>query len=92
MRFRTLAAVLLIVVVVPFAWQAIAARQGTNVSLVIANGIVITVDGTRRILNPGSIAINGSEIVGVGTPERDRRAVQGARDHRRHGQGRDARA
>ncbi len=70
MRFRTLAAGLLIVFVVPFAWQAVAGRQGTSVSLIIANGIVITVDGTRRILNPGSVAINGSEIVGIGAPER----------------------
>ncbi|MDO8679482.1 MAG: amidohydrolase [Acidobacteriota bacterium] len=67
MRFRTLAAVL-VVLVVPFAWQALASRQATNVSLVIANGIVVTVDGDRRILNPGSVAINGSEILAVGTP------------------------
>ena len=44
------------------------ALQPTAVSLIIANGIVITVDGTRRILSPGSIAINGTEIVAVDTP------------------------
>ena len=70
MRFRTLAAGLLIVFVMPSAWQAVAGRQGTSVSLVIANGIVITVDGDRRILNPGSVAINGSDIVGIDAPER----------------------
>jgi 5-methylthioadenosine/S-adenosylhomocysteine deaminase len=70
MRFHTLPAGLLIVLVVPFAWQAVAGRQGTSVSLIIANGIVVTVDGKRSILNPGSVAINGSEIVGIGTPER----------------------
>ena len=70
MRFRTLAAGLLIVLVVPFAWQAVAGRQGTTVSLIIANGIVITVDGTRRIVNPGSVAINGSAIVAIDTPQR----------------------
>ena len=67
MRFRTLAAVLF-VLVVPSAWRALASRQATSVSLVIANGIVITVDGDRRILNPGSVAINGAEILAVGTP------------------------
>ena len=68
MRFRTLAAALT-VLAAPFAWQAVAGRQGANVSLVIANGIVITVDGSRRILNPGSVAINGSDIIGIDTPE-----------------------
>ena len=44
------------------------AQQPTAVSLIINNGIVITVDGTRRVLNPGSIAINGTDIVAVDTP------------------------
>jgi 5-methylthioadenosine/S-adenosylhomocysteine deaminase len=69
MRFRALAIVLLIVMAEPSAREAISARQGANVSLIIANGIVITVDGNRRIVNPGSIAINGSEIVAIGTPQ-----------------------
>jgi 5-methylthioadenosine/S-adenosylhomocysteine deaminase len=69
MRFRALAAVLLFVLAEPSAREAIAARQGGNVSLIIANAIVITVDANRRIVNPGSIAINGSEIVGIGTPQ-----------------------
>ena len=50
------------------AWVPVTARQATNVSLIVANGIVITVDGTRRILNPGSVAINGTQIVAVDTP------------------------
>ena len=47
---------------------SVAAQQPAAVSLIITNGIVITVDGTRRILNPGSVAINGTEIVAVDTP------------------------
>jgi 5-methylthioadenosine/S-adenosylhomocysteine deaminase len=46
----------------------LAAQQPAAVSLIINNGIVITVDGGRRILNPGAVAINGSEIVAVDTP------------------------
>jgi 5-methylthioadenosine/S-adenosylhomocysteine deaminase len=52
----------------PAAWQAAATRQASAVSLVIDNGIVITVDGNRRILNPGSIAIAGNSIVAIDTP------------------------
>src|SRR5689334_21416615 len=47
---------------------SLSARQPAAVSLVINNGIVITVDGTRRVLNPGAVAINGTEIVAVDTP------------------------
>ena len=52
----------------PLAWSAVAARQASTVSLIVANGIVITVDGTRRVMSPGSVAINGTEIVAVDTP------------------------
>lgn len=46
-----------------------AAQSGPRpVSLVITNGIVITVDGQHRVLNPGAVAIDGTDIVGVDTP------------------------
>jgi 5-methylthioadenosine/S-adenosylhomocysteine deaminase len=45
-----------------------AAQAPSAASLIISNGIVITVDGTRRVLNPGSVAINGTDIVAVDTP------------------------
>ena len=57
-----------ILIVLPISWHAAAMRQLASATLVIANGVVITVDGSRRILNPGSIAINGAEIVAVDTP------------------------
>lgn len=47
---------------------SIAAQQPAAASLVITNAIVITVDGNRRILNPGAVAINGANIVAVDTP------------------------
>lgn len=68
MRFRILAVGLALVLAVPVGRAVISARQVTTVSLIIANGIVITVDGTQRILNPGSVAINGTEIVAIDTP------------------------
>ena len=46
----------------------LSAQQPAPVSLVITNGIVITVDGTRRVLNPGAVAIDGARIVAVDTP------------------------
>ena len=37
-------------------------------ALVITNATVVTVDGTRRVLSPGAVAIDGADIVGVDTP------------------------
>jgi 5-methylthioadenosine/S-adenosylhomocysteine deaminase len=39
-----------------------------RVALVVTNATVVTVDGSRRILAPGAIAIDGSDIVGLQTP------------------------
>jgi 5-methylthioadenosine/S-adenosylhomocysteine deaminase len=47
------------------AWQS-APRE---VSLVVTGGWVVTSDASNRLLSPGAIAIDGREIVGVGTPE-----------------------
>src|ERR1051325_4375522 len=49
------------------------AQAPRQVSLVVVNGIVVTVDGSNRILNPGSVAVDGSNIVAVDTPENIRR-------------------
>ena len=67
MRLRGIVLGLLLAVTVPLAAQ-VAAQQPQTVSLIVANGIVVTVDGTRRILNPGSVAIDGNRIVAVDTP------------------------
>ena len=40
-----------------------------TVSLVVAGGTVVTVDGTGRVLSPGAVAIDGRDIVDVDTPE-----------------------
>ncbi len=39
------------------------------VTLVITGGGVVTIDPARRILSPGAVAIDGRDIVAVGTPE-----------------------
>ena len=52
----------------PAALARVAAQQPATASLIVTNGIVITVDGGRRILNPGAVAINGASIVAVDTP------------------------
>jgi 5-methylthioadenosine/S-adenosylhomocysteine deaminase len=49
----------------------IVAAQGSarQVSFIVANGIVLTMDGSGRVLAPGSVAIEGRDIVAVGTPQ-----------------------
>ena len=39
------------------------------VSLIVAGGTVVTVDGADRILSPGALAIDGRDIVAVDSPE-----------------------
>ena len=68
MRTRTLLAAIALPIAPPEAWHTLAARQPAAVSLIVHNGIVLTVDGSRRVLNPGSVAINGTDIVAVDTP------------------------
>ncbi len=63
MKMRLAAVALLAMLVAPLA-----AQQPSAVTLIITNGIVVTVDGTRRVLNPGAVAINGTTIVAVDTP------------------------
>jgi 5-methylthioadenosine/S-adenosylhomocysteine deaminase len=42
--------------------------QQRTVSIIITGGIVVTVDANRRVLNPGAVAIDGTDIVAVDTP------------------------
>ena len=45
------------------------AQGPLDVSLVITNGIVVTMDGDRRILAPGAVAIDGARIAAVDRAE-----------------------
>ncbi|MDP3718476.1 MAG: amidohydrolase [Acidobacteriota bacterium] len=68
MRARFLVTGLALILAAAVLLPALSARQAADVSLIVANGIVVTVDGSRRILDPGSVAINGTQIVAVDTP------------------------
>ena len=60
------------------AWSLVAAAQTIRqVSIVITNGIVVTVDGANRILTPGAVAIDGTDIVAVDTVDNVRRQFRG---------------
>jgi len=75
MRFMWKASV---VVAVIAAWSLVAAAQEIRqVSLVITNGIVVTVDGGNRIIAPGAVAIDGTDIVAVDTADNVRREFRG---------------
>ncbi|MCC7126003.1 MAG: amidohydrolase [Acidobacteria bacterium] len=46
-----------------------AGSSRTDVSIVIENATVVTMDADGRVLSPGSVAIDGERIVAVGTPD-----------------------
>ena len=60
---------LLLMAVVTASLAGSQVPQRRLVSLVVANGTVITVDGNRRVLSRGSVAIDGRDIVAVDTAE-----------------------
>src|ERR1051325_3174920 len=72
MRIKSAVAALLVI-----ASAVLAAQAPRQVSLVIANGIVVTVDGASRVITPGSVAIDGNDIVAVDTAENIRRQFRG---------------
>jgi 5-methylthioadenosine/S-adenosylhomocysteine deaminase len=53
------------------ACAAMAAAQAgpRRVSLVVVGGTVITENAARQVLTPGAVAVNGTDIVAVGTPQ-----------------------
>ena len=71
-------AALAIFVAAPHAVQSAGQPAAKRVSLIVTNGIVVTVDGQRRVLDPGALAIDGSDIVGVDTPDAIKRQFSAA--------------
>jgi len=70
---KRLCAVLLLL-----AGTAVLTAQGQRqVSLLITNGIVVTMDGGDRVISPGSVAIDGTDIVAVDTADAIRRQFRG---------------
>jgi 5-methylthioadenosine/S-adenosylhomocysteine deaminase len=84
MRLRTLVGTVLLAVVLgcnastpPEALPPDSAASRTDVAYVIDNATVVTMDAGGRILTPGSIAVDGSRIVAVDTPEAIAAAYRG---------------
>lgn len=46
------------------------------VDIILSGGVVATIDKQQRILDPGSVAIKGSDIVAVGKPDEIREAYE----------------
>jgi 5-methylthioadenosine/S-adenosylhomocysteine deaminase len=61
------------------AWLVSLAAQNAprDVTLVIRNGIVVTMDGGRRVLDRGGVAIDGNDIVAVDGDEAITRQFRG---------------
>jgi 5-methylthioadenosine/S-adenosylhomocysteine deaminase len=53
------------------------AQGPRQVSIVITNGIVVTVDGSNRVVTPGAVAVDGANIVAVDTADTIRRQFRG---------------
>ena len=49
------------------------------VDIILSGGVVATLDEQRRVLDPGSVAIDGTDIVAVGDPEEVRAAYEADR-------------
>ena len=59
-----------LVVTLAVALALVAAQSGQQrVSLLVTNGVVVTMDGEGRVLQNGAVAVDGSDIVAVGDAE-----------------------
>jgi 5-methylthioadenosine/S-adenosylhomocysteine deaminase len=74
MKTRILALALVVVAALSTLSAQTGARQ---VSLVVTNGTVVTMDGGSRIIQNGGVAIDGSDIVAVETSDALRRQFRG---------------
>ena len=60
----------LALVAIVAAGAAATARQPRQVSLIVTNGIVVTVNSARRVIEQGAVAVDGRDIVAVDTAPR----------------------
>src|SRR3954465_3187254 len=61
---------LVIVLAVVVAGASAAAQPGRrSISLIVGGGTVITQNSGHQIVNPGSVAIDGTDIVEIGAPD-----------------------
>src|SRR5579872_6741395 len=59
-----------LLVLLVLAAVGVSAQQRRTVSLVVTNGIVVTVDRDKHVIQRGGVAIDGRDIVAVDTAER----------------------
>jgi len=85
-RIATAVLSVLLTVLVGAAGLLVARTGATSVSLVITGGIVVTMDGTHRVIWPGAVAIDGTKIVAVDSPEMIARQYAGAQTIHADGQ------
>ena len=55
----------------------LSAQAPRQVSLIVHNGTVVTMDATRRVIENGAVAVDGSDIVAVDTDAAIRKQFQG---------------
>jgi 5-methylthioadenosine/S-adenosylhomocysteine deaminase len=74
-RFALLAGVLILAVALAVVSTQTNQRE---VSLIVANGTVVTMDGNRRVIQGGSVAIDGADIVAVDSADAIARGFRSA--------------
>lgn len=58
-----------IIVILLLATSACVREAPSGSTLIVANATIVTMDAGRRVLSPGSVAIEGGRIVAVDTPD-----------------------
>jgi 5-methylthioadenosine/S-adenosylhomocysteine deaminase len=71
-----LAALAALAALMPALVSAQSARR--RVTLIVTGGVVVTQNAARQVLNPGAVAVDGSGIVAVDTPQAIAAAFTGA--------------
>jgi 5-methylthioadenosine/S-adenosylhomocysteine deaminase len=74
-RFALLAGVLILAVALAVVSTQTKQRE---VSLIVANGTIVTMDGSRRVIQGGSVAIDGADIVAVDAADAIERGFRSA--------------
>jgi 5-methylthioadenosine/S-adenosylhomocysteine deaminase len=69
--------VVAVVAMVTGVLAVVSAQGQRQVSLLVTNGIVVTMDGGGRVISPGSVAIDGTDIVAVDTADAIRQQFRG---------------
>jgi 5-methylthioadenosine/S-adenosylhomocysteine deaminase len=69
------AAIAVVALAAALVWSQAGQRQ---VSLVITNGTVVTMDGAGRVIADGAVAVDGADIVAVDTADAIRQRFRGA--------------